>query len=311
MTWALDHRQTGPLSPEHRLVLVALADYADPAGRGAWPSASTLADRLGVTVRAVRRSIAALEAAALIERGDQRHVEHYRGDRRPVVYDLALEGRQTYLADDGELRVEPHRHDRHGVTRVSPREAAASCPQRGDASVTPAPVDNHSRGDTHDTHGVTPVSPKPLVKPSPQTLVSKGHHVARERATAARSLPMAVERDEPDPRPLRPLGNTSATCPECGDPVLRTHRCRASALDRPTTRGSSIRDLHAALDAGEQPRLVVVGSGDLREHAPCTGCGVTDAHRPLIDGTGLCLRCVAAGGWQAVLDLEADQEQAR
>lgn len=86
--WALDARRTGPLHPAQRLVLVALADYADPEGHGAYPSKQTLALRLGITSRNVQKHLKALRDAGLIYAGDDLLVSHYPADRRPTVYNL-------------------------------------------------------------------------------------------------------------------------------------------------------------------------------------------------------------------------------
>ena len=59
MTWAW--RQ--PVRGTQKLVLLALADHADAAWE-AWPAIKSLAERCGVTPRAVRDAIRALEDAA-------------------------------------------------------------------------------------------------------------------------------------------------------------------------------------------------------------------------------------------------------
>lgn len=131
MTWALDARRSGAMSPEARLTLVALADYANAEhDHNAWPSAGTLAGRLGITERSVRRNLSALEELGVIERGDGRHVAHYRADRRPAVWRLVMG---------------PPRGDARDMSPVTPR---------GDAGVR---------------SGVTPASPKPKTEPLEET----------------------------------------------------------------------------------------------------------------------------------------------
>lgn len=88
--WALDARRSGTMGAEQRIVLLALADYADDLGQRAFPSVARLTVRLGMSERAVRRALASLEDAGIIRRGDQQHVAHYRADRRPVVWELGL-----------------------------------------------------------------------------------------------------------------------------------------------------------------------------------------------------------------------------
>ncbi len=277
--WALDARLTGPMSAEHRLVLVALADYATPTGHGAWPAVATLAERLGVSTRAVRRSLQALAAGGWITKGDQRQTAHLRGDRRPVVWDLAVKGRQTLLEDTGELGAEPYRGD------------AAVTPSRTDATVTPQAVDNPARGDAGGIHGVTPASPKPRTEQTPLTHLRTKPDPRRASARGETAAHAA-------PRP-RALGNTSPTCPVCGATVscsawcwVRNHTCRASALD-PQHRALGLptaQDLKARATPPPQALALAVEL-PIEDHAPCTGCGTTSHRRPLIEDTGLCIRC--------------------
>ncbi len=72
-------------------VLLKLANVAAQDGSRAWRNMYEVAEELGVSVRSVQRAVKALEAHRLIVRGEQRHVDHIRGDRRPVVYDLNME----------------------------------------------------------------------------------------------------------------------------------------------------------------------------------------------------------------------------
>lgn len=99
MSWANDlpYGVVGPLAYR---VLLKLADVATRDGRRAWRSKVELADELQVSPRSVQRAFRELEDttpdgtqrgaddAGLIVAGDQRHVAHIRGDKRPTVYDL-------------------------------------------------------------------------------------------------------------------------------------------------------------------------------------------------------------------------------
>lgn len=141
IAWAADARNYGPMPAGAMLVLIQLADHADPSGRHAFPSIERIAVRSGMTARNVQRHIATLRELGLIVLGDQRLVQHIRGDKRPIVYDL-------------DLSYKP------------PRGDASDTPPRGDASDTPP----SSRGDAHVANGVTPTSPKPnteLTTPTP------------------------------------------------------------------------------------------------------------------------------------------------
>lgn len=174
VAWALDARQTGPMTAESRLVLVMLADYAGPDGRNAWPKKATIAARLGITRRSVQRALANLRAAGLIGEGDQRLVQHLDPRYRPTVYDLALNGVQIVArGEDFELSAEPYREDPHDdVPELSTPE-----PVRGDAPVTP----DTSRGDSNGTSGETVASPyEPPLEPPLTHLVTKGDPRARE-----------------------------------------------------------------------------------------------------------------------------------
>ncbi|WP_339546301.1 helix-turn-helix domain-containing protein [Pseudomonas sp. RA_35y_Pfl2_P32] len=88
MVWALEQQEIKDSTCRH--VLLCLANYAGSDGRGAFPSALTLATDTGLSERTVRYKLDALEAAGLIKRGNQSIAAAYidRHDRRPVVYDL-------------------------------------------------------------------------------------------------------------------------------------------------------------------------------------------------------------------------------
>lgn len=74
-------------SPSARIVLIALADYADAEGV-CFPSVDALSEKSGVSPRTVKRAIAALSEAGLVRREDRRA----RGGRFIAnVYRLALE----------------------------------------------------------------------------------------------------------------------------------------------------------------------------------------------------------------------------
>lgn len=297
VAWALDARQTGPITPDVRLVLVALADYANPEGRGAWPSTSTLAERLGISTRAIKRSLSQLRDRGFIAPGDQELVSHIRGDRRPTVYDVALHGIQVVIVATGEsldLAGEPYREEAHGETAPSPRAVAP----RRDSTVTPRPVDNPPRGDTHDLHGVTPVSPNPRTKHSnPTHPSSEGDPKARAIATGPLATASLGPTSPPPARRERhQVSNrgtlTGSDCPACGQHVGTTHTCRASALDpnSPMHHVATVDAIHRLEDARH-----VDDELPFAEHDPCLVCGTTSPQRPIIDDAlGTCARCTAA-----------------
>mgnify|MGYP001952389855 CR=1 FL=1 len=103
MAWAL---RDAPDVPAHCVgVLIGLANHAGPDGRGAYPSQRLLASYARKTVRQVRTDLRKLEELGLIRPGDPRLVEHLPADKRPQVWDLAIE-RVSQEAD--EERAEVH-----------------------------------------------------------------------------------------------------------------------------------------------------------------------------------------------------------
>lgn len=277
MAWALDHRQTGPLPADTRLVLVALADGADATGRHGCYSKPTLAARLGVTTRTVQRAFALLEDLGLIRLGDQQRVAYIRADRRPKVWDLALDGVQVVLKVSGqvvELGSEPYDEiGARGDSDVSPWGHA-----RGDIGVTPSPVDNQPRGDSGGAHGETLLSPDLTTKPIHPTQVSSEGD-PKARATASHATPR-------DPSaPIRSMGITARECPTCGRPIYRTHRCRSSALDPASpNHGATIPELIMVNPPPRADPTLDVAFG------LCAWCARTVP----TNRDGVCLRCTMA-----------------
>ncbi|WP_298187792.1 helix-turn-helix domain-containing protein [uncultured Pseudomonas sp.] len=91
MTWALE--QTLVKTPTARHVLLCLANYADKHGHAAFPSANSLSADTGLSVRTVRSALEHLREVGAIAPGNQAIAAAYidRHDRRPVVYDLAMQ----------------------------------------------------------------------------------------------------------------------------------------------------------------------------------------------------------------------------
>lgn len=91
MTWAL--KQQHITDATARYVLLCLANYAGPDGRGAFPSAGTLANDTGLSERTIRAKLDLLEQQGMIVRGNQAIAAAYidRADRRPVCYDIVIQ----------------------------------------------------------------------------------------------------------------------------------------------------------------------------------------------------------------------------
>lgn len=129
MVWALEQQEIKDSTCRH--VLLCLANYAGSDGRGAFPSALTLAVDTGLSERTVRYKLDALESAGLIRRGNQSIAAAYidRHDRRPVVYDL-IEKRGAPDAPRSERGADEDAtgcsSEQNGVQMTTERGAAAA-----------------------------------------------------------------------------------------------------------------------------------------------------------------------------------------
>lgn len=94
MLWVMEE---APVKNQGELaVLYALADRAADDGSSAFPSQSWIAQRARCTTRTVRNHLQALEGRGVIERGDQNLVAHFSADRRPVVWDIRIDGGKNF-----------------------------------------------------------------------------------------------------------------------------------------------------------------------------------------------------------------------
>ncbi|MGW4493824.1 helix-turn-helix domain-containing protein [Streptomyces sp. NPDC004376] len=157
--------------------LVGLADHADKHGRGAYPSVRTLAAYTCKAERSVQRDIKELLKLELIRPGDPSVASHIPAERRPAVYDLAMErvvpgGRAgddgVTLASRVTLASSRARGGRKnaaqtgdGVTPTSGGDVGVT----GDTDVTSGVTPTSEWGDAHVATGVTPTSPKPSFEP--------------------------------------------------------------------------------------------------------------------------------------------------
>ncbi len=88
-------------------VLMKLAHVAATDGSRAWRSKAAMSEELGVSQESIRRALRELESLRLIKRGDQQHVKHLPGNRRPVVYNLAMASTQPEIFDLDEVDFAP------------------------------------------------------------------------------------------------------------------------------------------------------------------------------------------------------------
>lgn len=70
--------------------LLILADHCDDDGRGAFPSVPTIAKKTGLSVSTIHAKLKILAEAGYIVPGDQRIAEYLPANRRPKVWDLAM-----------------------------------------------------------------------------------------------------------------------------------------------------------------------------------------------------------------------------
>lgn len=91
LTWAIYEIGSALKDASAYRVLLILADNANDEGRGAYPSASTIAEETGMSLRTVRNKLNDLETAGIIMRGDQALADYLPANRRSVVWDLNLD----------------------------------------------------------------------------------------------------------------------------------------------------------------------------------------------------------------------------
>ncbi|WP_051791588.1 helix-turn-helix domain-containing protein [Amycolatopsis jejuensis] len=129
INWALKHAHI----PHHRrdasslaVVLIGLANHADPDGHNAFPSLATLTAYTRLTERSVRYALRHLQQLGLITPADPRIVAAHvhRADRRPNGYDLTM---TTTTPNQGQTVPTADQHEGHNTT---PR-AANNTPTRG------------------------------------------------------------------------------------------------------------------------------------------------------------------------------------
>ncbi|SIN14307.1 helix-turn-helix domain-containing protein [Micromonospora cremea] len=130
VSWALNDAPDVP--PSCLAVLIGLANHAHANGRAAYPSQERLAHYARKSTRSIRSDLATLERLGIIRRGDQRHVSHLPTDRRPVVWDLAMERRRT-VPDSLDSFAEPQ--------SGRPTEVPEPVDNRPEARFPPVPTD--------------------------------------------------------------------------------------------------------------------------------------------------------------------------
>jgi hypothetical protein len=171
ITWALN---TAPIPPHRRdasslaLVLVGLANHADPDGHNAFPSVSRLVRYTRLSERSVQYALRALEDLELITPSDPEIIAAYlkRADRRPKGWDLVIHNaihRVIHNEGDGVHTV--HLAGPHGV-QTQPHGVQTTT-SRG-AALAPEPSLNHPQN--RPTRGRAPEARPPQSPPPPTTI---------------------------------------------------------------------------------------------------------------------------------------------
>ena len=125
-----------PDVPPHLLsTLIAVAAFAGTDGRGAHPSAATVAMIIRKTERTAKKDLAELARLGLLLPGDPHIVAHIRADRRPNVYDLPLPrgvAHDTPVSGHGVLQATARgvAESPNGVSHATPEEVLKTSGKR-------------------------------------------------------------------------------------------------------------------------------------------------------------------------------------
>ncbi|MEG3634016.1 helix-turn-helix domain-containing protein [Micromonospora palythoicola] len=200
-------------------VLIGLANHAHANGRAAYPSQERLAHYARKSTRSIRTDLATLERLGIIRRGDQRHVFHLPTDRRPVVWDLAMERRRTV---PGSL--DPFAEPASGKPTEVP-EAVDNRPEAGFPPVETGRKHTAERPEAGFRTGRKQASYEP----------SLNHKEPSFRASAGESSPKINGKKTFTPRALTgaalPVQRGVEQCPRHrGMPAHRCGACRSEAL---------------------------------------------------------------------------------
>lgn len=205
--WALKYAP--PMPPQLLGTLFGLADHADKKGEGAYPSVRTLAAYACKSERSVQRDLKELVKLGLIRDGDQSVAEHIPQERRPHVYDLAMEctvpggragddavtqaSRVTLASSRARGGRKAPAQNQGGVTPTSGGDAHVT----GDVNVTSGVTPTSEWGDAHVATGVTPTSPKPSFEPPTNRPMNQ-----EGVQTVTTHLTPVAERDASGPSPI-------------------------------------------------------------------------------------------------------------
>ncbi|WP_371409761.1 hypothetical protein OG423_14240 [Micromonospora zamorensis] len=251
--WVLED---APDLPSHLVSpLVALADSAAPDGTGAFLGQPEIAWRTRKALRNSRKDIDSLEKLGLIREGDQSLAQYIRSDRRPTVYDLAMERKRGPRPSDEGMQASP-RTGSHGGMPASPREPSdgMSASPRSDA-----------RGDAGD------------LSRNGQSGREGMHTSSREGHGGMQASPELKKRrtSSSSPPPVARIAD-----------ALDISDSDAKAIWDRFVADPSVRAPSRFVDS-------LIASGDIAKHRPAPKATASTAGHPYEDsGRGYCARCM-------------------
>lgn len=222
--WVLKHGFAMCANAAQFATLVRIADHTDDSGRGCWTSQQTLSDELPMSRATVKRAIDELAQAGVIVPGDPALVAHLRKDKRPQVWDLAMDRRITRGRSDPSSRKSPS--STRGQTDPSLKGNGGS--------------KRRATGGQIGASRRVNLTPKPVIEPAIEPNPSDQNHNQNQNPAPTTGLPMqpqyapaptrepdpapawATPADEPeqeDPLPVEDPPIRAGDCPECGIPL--------------------------------------------------------------------------------------------
>lgn len=269
ITWVREHAPTE--NPAELCILYSLADRANDDGEGCWPSVATLAQEARCSQRTVQRHLRRLADRGIIRKGDQRMVEKYRADRRPVVWDLNLDARRSDT----------------GCQSDTPKD------ERGVKTGTHGVSNNAQRGVTGDTQTVSKpsIDPRGLGLPETTGLEEAQEPTPKSLDDLAQEHVSGDAPASPDICPQHPFGNSqNVPCAGCRD--ARENRERAERQRELSRKGEVVRELRKRNESYTPPEAPTVD-----KYPPgvaevgCAGCGASSGEQCVKFGKPAMLPC--------------------
>lgn len=154
------------MPPSEKLVLLRLADHANPDGGDVYPSVASVAEYTGISERQVQRYL-----KGFVERGILVITGHAKGGRNnPREYQFTFKFRPKKGDTDDTVS------GRERVTRMTPIDD-----RKGVAHDTVSERVTSEKGDTHDAERVTPMTRKgdTAMSPEPSRTVNEPDSLPR------------------------------------------------------------------------------------------------------------------------------------